>query len=102
MDAVVTFRPLLLASVRAITRRELDAIAKREGLVRGGVAVDWSEPLVDHLAAIGFDARYGARPLQRAIEREVVAPLARWLLANTVGEGKTIRADWREGNCLFS
>lgn len=102
MDAVVTFRPLLPESVRAITRRELDAIARREGLVRGGVSVRWSGALVDHLAAIGFDARYGARPLQRAIEREVVAPLARWLLANAVSEGKTIGADWRDGACAFA
>jgi ATP-dependent Clp protease ATP-binding subunit ClpC len=102
MDAVVTFRPLLPASVKAITRRELDAIAKREGLLRNGVAVRWSEALVDHLAAIGFDARFGARPLQRAIEREVVAPLARWLLANNVGEGRVIEADWRDDLCAFT
>jgi ATP-dependent Clp protease ATP-binding subunit ClpC len=102
MDAVVTFRPLLPASVKAITRRELDAIARREGLVRGGVSVRWSEALVEHLAAVGFDARFGARPLQRAIEREVVAPLARWLLSNAVGEGKVIEADWYDGGCLFS
>ncbi len=102
MDAVVTFRPLLPASVKLIARRELDAIARREGLVRGGVTVKWSEALVDHLAAIGFDARYGARPLQRAIEREVVAPLARWMLANDVREGRAIEADWRDGKCAFS
>jgi len=102
MDAVVTFRPLLPASVKAITRRELDAIAKREGLIRGGVSVKWSEALVEHLASEGFDARYGARPLQRAIEREVVAPLARWLLANAVGEGKTVEADWATGGCVFA
>jgi ATP-dependent Clp protease ATP-binding subunit ClpC len=102
MDAVVTFRPLLPASVRAITQRELTDIAQREGLVRGGVSVKWSEALVEHLAAIGFDARFGARPLQRAIEREVVAPLARWLLENAVGEGKTITADWVNGQCKFS
>ncbi|MBY0456737.1 MAG: AAA family ATPase [Gemmataceae bacterium] len=102
MDAVVTFRPLLPGSVRAITRRELDAIARREGLARAGVSVVWGEELVDHLAAIGFDPRYGARPLQRAIEREVVAPLARWLLANSVGEGATVSADWKNGACAFS
>ena len=102
MDAVVTFRPLLPASVRAITRRELDAIAKREGLARSGVNVHWSEALVEHLAAIGFDPRYGARPLQRAIEREVVAPLARWLLTNHAAEGQTVRADWVSNGCVFS
>jgi ATP-dependent Clp protease ATP-binding subunit ClpC len=102
MDAVVTFRPLQPATVKAIARRELDAIATRDGLLRGGASVRWSEALVDHLAAIGFDSRFGARPMQRAIEREVVAPLARWLLANTVGEGKVIEADWSEGKCAFS
>lgn len=102
MDAVVTFRPLLPATVRAIARRELDAIAKREGLVRGGVSVAWSDALIEYLAAIGFDARYGARPLQRAIEREVVAPLARWLLANVVRESDSILADWRAGSCAFA
>ena len=102
MDAVVTFRPLLPETVRAITRRELDAIAKREGLVRAGVSVQWSEPLVNHLAAVGFDARYGARPLQRAIEREVVAPLARWLLGNAIVAAKIVQADWVNGACAFS
>ncbi len=63
MDAVVTFRPLLPASVRAIAQRELDSIAKREGLRASSVSVTWSESLVDHLAAIGFDARFGARPM---------------------------------------
>ncbi len=102
MDAVVTFRPLLPASVMAITRRELADIAQREGLARGGVSVTWSESLVGHLAAIGFDARYGARPLQRAIEREVVAPLARWLLGNEVAEGGVIEANWENGRCAFA
>jgi ATP-dependent Clp protease ATP-binding subunit ClpC len=101
MDAVVTFRSLAPESVRAITRRELEAIGRREGLVRSGVVVRWSDRLVDHLAAVGFDARYGARPLQRAVEREVAAPLARWLLANPDHAGRTVAADWAEGRVTF-
>ncbi|MCE9563091.1 MAG: AAA family ATPase [Planctomycetes bacterium] len=101
MDQVVTFRPLLPASVKVITRRELDAITRRDGLLRSSVKVAWSDALVDRLAGIGFDARYGARPLQRAVEREVVAPLARWLLEFFVKDGGTISADWVDGICVF-
>ncbi len=101
MDAVVTFRPLLPESVRAITRRELAAIGAREGLTRVGLAVRWSDAVIDRLAGIGFDARYGARPLQRAIEREVVAPLAKWLLDHPAIMGKTMIADWMGGSCTF-
>jgi ATP-dependent Clp protease ATP-binding subunit ClpC len=101
MDQVVTFRPLLPASVKAIARRELDAIAKREGLVRSDIKVAWSDALVERMANIGFDPRYGARPLQRAIEREIVAPLARWLLEHFVKDGGTVQADWVDGQCAF-
>ena len=102
MDAVVTFRPLQPGSVRAITRRELDAIGQREGLLRTGTTIRWSDMLIERIVAIGFDARYGARPMQRVIEREVVAPLAKWLLENPQGEGKTIVADWNEGKCTLT
>lgn len=80
IDAVVTFAPLGEGSIRAITRKELQAIAAREGLARVGVRLSWSEELERHLARRGFDARYGARPLQRALEALVVVPLSRYLL----------------------
>jgi ATP-dependent Clp protease ATP-binding subunit ClpC len=101
MDQVVTFQPLKSEAVKAIALRELEAIAKREGLLRNGVRVAWSAALIERLAGIGFDPRYGARPLQRAIEREVVAPLARWLLEHFVRDGAIIRADWVEGKFVF-
>jgi ATP-dependent Clp protease ATP-binding subunit ClpC len=99
LDAVVTFHPLGADTIRAITRKELAAIGNREGLSGAGVAVRWTDRLVDHLAAIGFDARYGARPLQRTIEREVVAPLAKWLLERTTSG--PIEGDWQGGAVVF-
>jgi ATP-dependent Clp protease ATP-binding subunit ClpC len=101
MDAVVTFQPLKPESVRAITRRELEAIGKREGLDRAGLRLVWGEGLVGHLAAVGFDARYGARPLQRAIERQVVGPLAKWLLEHPGHDGKSVRAEWTGERVVF-
>lgn len=83
LDAVVTFQPLGPNTVEAIARKELAEIAVREGLTRVGLTVAWSDALVARLAAAGFDARYGARPLQRVLEREVVAPLARFLLSRS-------------------
>ncbi|HEV3006350.1 MAG TPA: AAA family ATPase, partial [Pirellulales bacterium] len=80
IDAVVHFTPLAHDVVLAVTRKELAAIASREGLLKRGLTIEASERLVEHLAALGFDARYGARPLQRVLERHVVSPLARWLL----------------------
>ena len=100
MDAVVTFRPLGPEAIRAIARRELEAVGRRKGLVSDGVVIRWSDALVGHVAAVGFDARYGARPMQRVIEREVVAPLAKWLLEHS-GKVNAITADWTDGVCDF-
>jgi ATP-dependent Clp protease ATP-binding subunit ClpA len=65
-----------------LTRRELEAIRRRDGLAKAGLRLTWDDHVVEHLAAAGFDARYGARPLQRVIEQLVIAPLSHWLLAN--------------------
>jgi ATP-dependent Clp protease ATP-binding subunit ClpC len=86
-DAVVRFNPLSPDDLLAITRKELNALSKREGLLKAGRRLMFTDALVAHLARAGFEPRYGARPLQRAIETQIVAPLARYLLA----EGKTAR-----------
>ena len=80
IDAVVTFDPLAPQHVRAIAAKELADLAKREGLAKSDLKLTWSDRLLDHVAAAGFDARYGARPLQRAVEMRIVTPLAKYLV----------------------
>ncbi|ATB49084.1 AAA family ATPase [Corallococcus macrosporus] len=81
LDRVVPYRALTEDVIAALARRALEAALAREGLSRRGVKVTFGEDVVKHLARTGFDARYGARPLKRAVEQQVVAPLARWLAA---------------------
>jgi ATP-dependent Clp protease ATP-binding subunit ClpC len=51
----------------------------REGLEKRKLRLGWTERLVDHLVEVGFSSRFGARPLQRAIEQEIVTQLAFYL-----------------------
>ncbi len=83
LDAVVRFAALSDESLRQITIKELHSIASREGLAQQGIKLVWTPETVDFLARQGSDPRYGARPLQRAIETLVTTPLAKFLLANT-------------------
>lgn len=76
IDHVVPYRPLDAVTVRTITRRALDEALAREGITRRGVTVRYDDAVVDALAAMGIDPRYGARPLKRTIERRVVAPIS--------------------------
>lgn len=94
LDAVVPFVPLDRSAIRKITEKELNDLRQREGLERYGRKITWTERLLDHLAHDGFDAKLGARPLQRAIETLVVAPLARWMVDHHGATAQSIELDW--------
>ena len=94
IDAILTFRPLDRASVRRIVGKELNALTTREGLKKRGIKLVWTDGLIDHLARQGFNARLGARPLQRTIEAQLVAPLASYLNRERSLRGAKIHLDW--------
>lgn len=76
IDRVVPFAPLDEATVLGIAQRQLQLLEQRDGVRYRGVVVDVAPEVAAHLARKGYDVRYGARPLKRAIERELLAPLA--------------------------
>lgn len=89
LDEVVTFERLPPKVIEQIVEKELRALAKRETLQARSVQLTWDHSIVKRLATVGFDPLLGARPLQRAIEREVVAKIARFLLAGGSESGPT-------------
>ncbi len=80
IDHLVPFSPLDRPSIRRIAHRMLNSALKREGLARRGVQVQFSDSVIDHLVRSGFDPKYGARPMKRAVESSVTVPLARALM----------------------
>lgn len=90
IDAIVGFRPLPKDAVRRIAGRELAALEKREGPASRGLRVTWDEAVVDRLVAEGYDRRFGARPMQRAVERSAAVPLARLMSARPDLRGVTV------------
>ena len=93
IDKVLVFQPLGREAIRDIARRELKAVEQREGVVKRGLKLEFSEALVDFIGDVGFSPRYGARPLQRAIESYVVAGMSRFLLGQRGMQKRTLRVD---------
>ncbi|MEM7473618.1 MAG: AAA family ATPase [Planctomycetota bacterium] len=94
LDDVIAFSPLTSQAIREITEKELRELSGREGLFRYGRKLTWSEDLVTFLARVGFQSDLGARPLQQAIESQVVAPLSTWIVKNDPPEGIGLQLDW--------
>ena len=91
IDRIVVFHALGTETVKRIARRELRLLLEREGIVRRGLRVEVDDEVVDFVATKGFHPRYGARPLQREIERNVIQPLARLLLKQPPQPGDFVR-----------
>ena len=101
IDAVLSFRALDDQNVRRIVEKELAGLAMREGLMKRRIKLVWTERLVEHLAQHGFSARFGARPLQRTIEAQVVTPLAFHLNREPQLQGVEMQLDFAEINGLM-
>jgi ATP-dependent Clp protease ATP-binding subunit ClpC len=93
IDRIVPFAPLDEATVLQIAGRELEQLTQRDGLSYRSVELNVSEDVARYLARRGYDVRYGARPLKRAIERELLVPLAEGLNRQTTDV--LLRADVR-------
>ncbi len=97
IDGVVLFKPLDKEDVLQITLKELGELKQREGFVKRNLELHFTENMIQKLAATGFDERYGARPLQRAVEQNVTNPIAKWLLENPGTENCRLVVDYEDG-----
>lgn len=96
IDNILIFKALDESVVRQITQKELEALVKREGFEKKGIQLNFTDGLIDFLVKKGFDERYGARPLQRTIEQEVIFKLANFLLENPEVEKQELLVDFKD------
>ncbi len=100
IDSVLSFNALGREAILAITRRELEALQARDRIAQEGIKLVFTEEVVAFIAECGFSVAYGARPIQRAIEKHVVGAVARVLLAGKVGGIKEINVCLLKGRVV--
>ncbi|WP_414527620.1 ATP-dependent chaperone ClpB [Nodularia chucula] len=100
VDDIILFHALSRTEMRDIIRIQLKRVEKL--LQEQKISFDISAAACDYLVETGYDPIYGARPLKRAIQREVENPLATKLLENTFISGDTIYIDKQEQGLTFS
>ncbi len=89
LDEVVLFRPLGMKQIEAIVRIQLDDLRTR--LTEQELTLEADDAAVAWIAENGFDPVYGARPIKRAIQREIETPVARRIVAGDFPRGTTVR-----------
>lgn len=99
IDEIVIFHPLTMDHLRRIVDIQLRRL--RSMLTERRMSLEMTEEAKQYLATVGYDPVYGARPLKRAIQRELIDPLAMEILKGTFHEGDVIRVDLRDGRLVF-
>jgi ATP-dependent Clp protease ATP-binding subunit ClpC len=87
LDRIVLFNPLDRALMREILHKELERAMGRRGLRNRDWAVEWEPSAIEFLLDRGFTPDLGARPLRRAIEQHLLAPLARSIVEHRTPQG---------------
>ncbi len=99
LDDIVVFRPLGVPEIKRIVRIQLDQLTHR--LAERRIELELSDEAVGLIAQEGYDPVYGARPLKRAIQREIMNPLAVKLLNGDIRDGQKVMVAVRDGAFTF-
>jgi ATP-dependent Clp protease ATP-binding subunit ClpB len=94
VDEIVVFHSLSREQLKEIVEIQLERLRAR--LTERHITLELTDAAREHLAAVGYDPNYGARPLKRAIQKELETPLGRLLLKGDVSDGQKVIVD-RDG-----
>ncbi len=99
VDETVIFHTLSKEYIRKIVDVQFNLLTKR--LKNRHLALQLTDSAKEQLAEQGFDPSYGARPLKRTIQREILDPLALKMLSGSINDGLCVIIDWKGGQFIF-
>ncbi len=99
IDDIVMFTPLSQNDIRKIVDLQLKDVKKM--LIKQGIVLDATDEAIKYLANRGFDPQYGARPVKRVVQREVLNKLSKEILSGKVHTESIILLDEFDDNLVF-
>jgi len=99
VDEVIMFQPLLKKEVRKII--DIQLVNLKKLVAANGIDLRFTDYALDHLAEQGFDVQFGARPLKRQIQKEIVNTLSKRILAGDIDKTRPVVVDVFDGVVVF-
>ncbi len=99
IDEIITFEQLTKDDIREILHLQMDAL--RTKLDENGVGIRFTDAFEDYMTTEGYDPAYGARPIKRLMQRELVNLIAKAILEGRVNKGTTITVDVKDGQVVI-
>ena len=99
IDEVIMFQPLMKKEIKGIIKIQLDNL--KQLVAQSGINLLFGDYALDYLAENGYDPQFGARPLKRLIQKEIVNQLSKKILAGTIDKTKPVLVDVFDGTVVF-
>jgi ATP-dependent Clp protease ATP-binding subunit ClpB len=99
VDEIIMFQPLLKKEIRSIVNIQLHGL--RRLLAQSGIQLEFTDYALDYLAEQGFDPQFGARPLKRLIQKEIVNQLSKRILGGDIDKKHPILIDVFDNTVVF-
>lgn len=99
IDEVIMFEPLMKKEIKGIIRLQLESLKKL--VAQSGINLQFSDYVMDFLAENGYDPQFGARPLKRLIQKEIVNQLSKKILAGDIDKTRPVLVDVFDGTVVF-
>jgi len=99
IDEVIMFQPLMKKEIKGIIKIQLENLNKL--VEKSGIQLQFSDYALDYLSENGYDPQFGARPLKRLIQKEIVNQLSKKILAGDVDKSKPVVVDVFDGVVVF-
>ena len=100
IDEVIMFEPLSQTDIREILKMQIRDL--QEKLAENGVSVEFTEDFEDYMSTKGYEPQYGARPIKRLMQKELINLLAKSILDGHVRRDSVILVDVRDGQITVS
>ena len=100
IDEVIMFEPLSQTDIREILKMQIRDL--QDKLAENGVSVEFTEDFEDYMSTKGYEPQYGARPIKRLMQKELINLLAKSILDGHVRRDSVILVDVRDGQITVS
>ena len=100
VDETVVFHSLSEEDIKRILDVQLERLRAR--LAERHIELELTDEAATHLARLGYDPVYGARPLKRAIQKELETPIGRRILRGEIRDGQKVVVDWSDDGFVFT
>ena len=100
IDEIITFEQLTREDIREILHLQMDELRRK--LDENGVGIRFSKAFEDYMSNEGYDPAYGARPIKRLMQRELINIIAKAILEGRVSRGSTVEVDVRDGQVVIN